>query len=281
MFASYRLNSSIIAIAGACLCAVALFAAPAAALTTYELTGQHSGEHGEHGLWTGPDDWTFQNWDYFNFEWDNVDLSISGAGAATISGTMTRIGDAADWPSFDLSWGVDIQLGDIDFTGNVFDGVSSSYGSMVDDLLASAENGAGIEWGSLEMTITMPDVLPYASDFVEEGWIGLAIDGTGSGVAGLHYEDGAGLTFVAGLQNPSTDEYWYQVGASRTLVGEGVSSGGNTLIPASGSSSSGATGGSSSSSSSSATGGSRSSSTARLGRPSPVQTKHMPFQSRR
>lgn len=147
---------------------------------------------------------------------------------------MTRIGDTVDGPAFDLTWGVEIELDDIDFTGTVFDGVSSSYGSMVDDLLASAEDGAGVEWGSLEMVITMPDNLPYFSEFVEEGWVGLGIDGTGSGVAGLYYEDSIGLTLVAGFQNSTTNKYFYQAGASRTLLGPGVSSGVSATAPLTG-----------------------------------------------
>jgi len=127
----YRSKASISASVGACLAAFSLLSSPAAAIATCGLTGQHAREYREqdlwteptHGLWAGPMDWTFEDWIFFDFEWNLVDLEASRAGEPLVL------------PDHEFNWSAVISLGDADPTGAVFHGVASALHAPVDALI--------------------------------------------------------------------------------------------------------------------------------------------------
>ena len=195
--------------AAAAFATATAFAGTAAAAGIWELAPAHEGGFGEHGLWLGPDSWRHRDSPWLNWEWNDVGLSFESNGDAWITGTMKRLRD-------DSVWSLEIHLTDFEFTGSTFDGIDDFYDGWADDLLASREDGAGIEWGALQMTVDAP----YRT-LVPEHWRGLAMPNLGHwNVAELHYDAGVGLNFDAWYQREGRG-MWYDVGDTKARVGRG------------------------------------------------------------
>ena len=203
--------------AGACLVAllvVALLPAAAQATTLVEVdllgriqatgggTTQTHG-YGAYGFFAGED---FDQWidhKHTNWDWNTLLMKICDDGSANISGTARRHDDSL--------WGMNIDLTGIVFKGAVFSGVTMPYATMLDDLDASMEDGAGLEWTSLTLELTAP----YATEMPLTGWTGFAMPSMGHiNVAELHYDAGMGLTFEAWYQHLAGTAY-YQVGDTK------------------------------------------------------------------
>lgn len=164
--------------------------------------------YGYNGLYLG-DSWSHGEHDYTNWSWDTVAMDVAMNGDATITGSMTR-GEGS-------TWGLSIVLSDAQFVGSALSGVSSVSSSLVSDLFTADENGAGLEWASLSMTMAEP----YSTTVPLSGWLGLAMPEMGhDNPAELHYVDGE-IRFDAWFQhasNSSCDAYCYDVGDSRAVV---------------------------------------------------------------
>jgi hypothetical protein len=110
-------------------------------------------------------------------------------------------------------WTMNIDLTGIVFKGDVFNGVTMPYATMLEDLEASIEDGAGLEWTSLALDMTAP----YATEMPLTDWIGFAMPSMGHiNVAELHYDAGVGLTFESWYKHEGTS--YYQVGDSKANV---------------------------------------------------------------
>jgi hypothetical protein len=168
--------------------------------------------YGSNGLYLG-DSWHNAEHMYTNWTWDTVSMDIAMNGDATISGTMTR-GDHS-------VWGLNIVLSDVQFVGSALVGATSVYDGILGDILASGENGTGLEWASLSMTLTSP----YDTTVSLGGWTGFAMPDMGHyNPAELHYVDGE-IRFDAWYrQAPSfTDQcggYCYNVGDTKAVMVE-------------------------------------------------------------
>ncbi len=171
------------------------------------LDGENGHGYGAYGMYLGNDFNSYLTHGYTNWEWDDLRMEIYDDGDANISGTMTRQYDNS-------SWGVNIDLFDLEIDGAFAGGATTAYSDIVADLLASEEDGAGLEWDSLSMQLTSP----YSTAVPLTGWTGLAMPGSPyyhDNVAELHYDTGRGLSFEAWYEH-STNPNFYKVGDTKT-----------------------------------------------------------------
>lgn len=166
--------------------------------------------YGSKGLYLG-DDWSAKDHMYTNFTWDTVGMEIKMNGDATISGIMTR-GDGSEW-------GLNIELTEIQYIGDFYKGSPHIYDELLWDLKQYGENGEGLEWKNVSMSLDAP----YDTSVPEDGWVGFAMPDMGHyNPAELHLKDGK-IIFDAWYKNPGNNycgkkKYCYNVGDSKAKV---------------------------------------------------------------
>ena len=185
--------------------------------------GDPSEGFGYDGLYLGPNfDSQYLTNDINNWNWTDMDLTISDNGDAVLSGNMTRHYN-------DEVWGITINLTDLEFrdeNGNYVDGASYDGQITLEDVIdlsnginpftqmdMSGDTGWGFEWRNLEMSLDFAG----NSSVTRDGWEGFAMPNIGHPlVAELHYDGANGLTFEAWYQNHQYG--WYDVGDTKGHV---------------------------------------------------------------
>ena len=218
-----------------------------AAPVVLDLTGQADalfggvgqiGNYGDYGLYLGrdfddPNDDTGPanngNARFFNWRWNSVEMTIFDDGSANISGAITRLldevnGDAP--PNGDNRvWNMNIDLDGLVLTGNNWQGSNTGYyDGILDDLQAGGETGVGLEWESVDLSISPdPDYVPTGTSVPEDNWIEFEMPWIGHDRgAELHLDNlngGTGLTFEAWYKHqPLNESYWYKVGDTKAVA---------------------------------------------------------------
>lgn len=194
------------------------------------------GQFGDYGLFLGQD-FNFAGSEtgpinngstrYYNWRWNSVEMTIFDDGNANISGAITRLLDENSGGPFpngaDRIWNLSIDLAGLVLTGGAWRGGNTSYfEGIIQALQGTGEDGVGLEWTTVDMSIAPSPNYPGGTDVPPDDWEGFAMPGAPNfhpRAAELHFDQGTGLTFEAWYKhNPLNTSKYYKVGDTKAVA---------------------------------------------------------------